>query len=161
MAMKRFSKRVIFTVIMSLSATLLAVIIAGQKLKGQPDLFADLAKISLIIAIGTACMSFFYWTLTHLKSETAFRGGLAGLLTAITVVPLPAFGWTFKTQFMAAYTDMGVGIMTAIFTALPPAIRSGIYTFEDITKASVIAVIGSIAAGVAVSYLKSEKTLKA
>ena len=113
-------------------------------------------KIGALIAVFTAFISFMALTLTHWKGRGLIRGAIAGAITALLIVPLPAAAWTFKTSLLTAYPD--VGFIRAIFSAIIPTISSGLYTFVDITKASVIALTGSCSLGVAVSYYVAAKT---
>ena len=145
--MKSFSQRRAFTTLMTLFATTFCMSITGQVLRGEADLLADIVKIAILIAVSTAVISFTAWTLTHLKKDSVPRGAAAGLFTAVTIIPLPAFLWHMKTQFLSAYGSSTDSVFSAILSALPPAINAGLYTFVDITKASLIAVIASIILG--------------
>ena len=148
-------ERRIFTTLMTLFATSFAVSIIGPKLGPQADLIADTLKIATLIAIGTAVISFAAWTLTHLKGDSPLRGGVAGAITALLIVPLPAAAWTFKTAVFSTYQDDGV--IGAIFAAIVPTIGAGLYTFVDITKASLIAFLGSLCLGFGISYYVAAK----
>jgi len=154
--MKAYSERRIFTTLMTLLATSFAVSIVGPKLGPQVDLLEDTLKIGGLVAVFTALISFSAWTLTHWKGRGLIRGAIAGAITALLIVPLPAAAWTFKTSLVSAYPD--VGLIRAVFSAIIPTISSGLYTFVDITKASLIAFIGSCCLGAAVSYYVAAKT---
>lgn len=154
--MKASPERRIFTTLMTLLATSFAVSIVGPKLGPQVDLLEDTLKIGGLVAVFTALISFTAWTLTHWKGRGVLRGALAGAITALLIVPLPSAAWTFKTSIITAYPD--IGFDRAIFSAILPTISSGLYTFVDITKASLIAFIGSCSLGAGVSYYMAAKT---
>ncbi len=154
--MKAASKRRIFTTLMTLFATSFVISIIGPKLGPQSDLLADTFKIALLVAVSTAIISFSAWTLTHWKGDSSLHGAAAGALTALLIVPLPAAAWTFKTEVFSAYQEMG--LIPAIFSAILPTINAGLYTFVDITKASLIAVSGSLCLGAAIAYYMAAKT---
>ena len=157
--MKPASKRRIFTTLMTLFATSFVISIIGPKLGPQADLLADTFKIAALIAVCTAFLSFTAWTFTHWTGDSPARGAVAGAITACLIVPLPAAAWTFKTEVFSAYPD--TGLIGAVLSAVPPAIGAGLYTFVDITKASLIAVIGSLCLGAAISYYVAAKTRNA
>ena len=154
--MKPVSKRRIFVTLMTLFATSFVISIIGPKLGPQSDLLADTFKIALLIAVSTAGISFIAWTVTHWKGDSPLRGAVAGLLTALLIVPLPAAAWTFKTEVFSAHQE--TGLFSAIFSSVPPAVGAGLYTFVDITKASLIAVLGSLCLGAGIAYYMSVKT---
>ena len=154
--MKSFSERRIFTTLMTLLATSFAVSIVGPKLGPQVDLLEDTLKIGVLVAVFTALISFTAWTLTHWTGRGLVRGAIAGAITALLIVPLPAAAWTFKTSLFTAYPD--VGCVRAFVSSIVPTISSGLYTFVDITKASLIAFIGSCSLGAVVSYYVAVKT---
>jgi len=153
--MRHLSQRRIFTTLMTIFATTFCVAITGQVLGGQADLFADILKIAVLIAVSTAVISFAVWTLTHLKRDSIPRGVIAGFLTAVMIIPLPAFVSNLKTQTFSAYQTSTDSLAAAFFSAIPPAIDAGLYAFVDITKASLIAVTASMILGAAISiYIK-------
>jgi len=138
---------------MSILATGFAVGIWRQRFSWQSDLLADLSKIGILIAVSTAAISFAMWTLTHRRAprdkDSIVRGALAGVVTALVIIPLPAAVWAFKTEFLSLYQSGAIG---AAFEALPLAIKAGLMTFVDITKASLVAVLGSLFVGAACAY---------
>ena len=154
--MKPVSKRRIFVTLMTLFATSFVISIIGQKLGPQSDLLADTFKIALLVAVSTAITSFLAWTVIHRKGDSPLRGAAAGVITALLIVPLPAAAWTFKTAVFSAYQE--TGLFSAIFSAIAPTIGAGLYTFVDITKASLIAVTGSFCLGAAITYYVAAKT---
>ena len=157
--LKPFSKRRAFTALMSLLATAFVIGIWRQRFSWQSDFLADLLKIGLLIAVSTAVISFVMWTLTtHRAKETLFRGALAGALTALIIIPLPTMAWAFKTEFINLYQSGASGVFEAIFGAVPLAIKAGLLTFVDVTKASLIAVLGSLSVGAGVVHYVRPKT---
>ena len=149
--MRVLSQRRIFTLLMTLFATTFCIAITVQVLDGEADLFADILKIALLIAVGTAVISFTFWTLTHLKKDSVPRGAAAGFFTAIAIIPLPAFAANLKTLTLSAYKTSTESLIEAFFSAIPPAIDAGLYAFVDITKASLIAITASMILGVAIA----------
>ena len=129
--MQSASKRRIFTVLMTLFATSFVISIIGPKLGPQSDLLEDTFKIALLVAFCTAGISFIAWTVTHWKGDSPLRGAVAGLLTALLIVPLPAAAWTFKTEVFSAYQE--TGLFSAIFSSVPPAVGAGLYTFVAVS----------------------------
>lgn len=150
--MKRLSQRSVFTAIMSLSATLFGGVAVVLRLGGQSDLIEDIIKIGLIIGIGTAILSFIFWTFAHYKKTSLWRSGLAGFLTAITIIPVPFFGAALRTEFKTLYQSDGAGFVASFLDALLPALKSGLFTFVDISKISLIAILASILVGLLVGY---------
>ena len=157
--MKTASKRRIFSILMTLFATSFVVSIIGPKLGPQADLLADTFKIAALVAVCTALIGFAAWTLTHWTGDSHLRGALAGAVTALLIVPLPAAAWTFKTEVFSAFPN--AGLIGAVFSAVPPTVGAGLYTFVDISKAAIIAVVGSLCLGAAISYYVDVKALNA
>lgn len=150
--MKTLSQRSVFTGLMSALATLYGCVAAVIRLGGQTDIIADVAKIAGVIAIGTAVLSFVFWTVLYSRNKEIWRGGLAGFLTAILIIPLPFFASTFKAEFFLGLKSGGAGLIEAFIMALLPATKSGLLTFIDISKLSLIAAFGSIGVGLIVAY---------
>ncbi|GHA85724.1 hypothetical protein GCM10009069_06170 [Algimonas arctica] len=136
---------------MSALATLFGSYTAARRIFGQADVLTDVLKTAVIIAVGTAMLSFFFWTLTHLKKASPARGAVAGLLSALCVIPLPVFAWKLKTELLAAYTRDPSHLLGTFFETVPSAIGTGLLTYQTVTKASLIAVVLSSALGYAVS----------
>ena len=148
--LKGLSQRLVFTLVMTIAATSLGGLIVLSKLHWQSDFITDLLKTFFVIGVGTAVTSFVFWTLVVRSNPNIIRGASAGLLTALAVIPIPAFSWTFKTEFFQSYQEAQLGFLVSISDAIWPAVKSGLYTFEDITKASLVAIIASIFVGFAV-----------
>lgn len=136
-----------FTLWMSVLATIFGTSVAAWRLQLQDDLVADLVKISAIIALATAVLSYAFWTLLRAKQGRPFRASLAGLLTAALIVPLPFFAHTFKNGLLAQLQNEGAGLFSAALAALPPALWTGYLTYVEMTKASLAALILSAALG--------------
>lgn len=155
-SLARFSQRTLFTGLMSGLATLFASSLAARRIVGQADILTDVIKIGGVIAIGTVVLSFVFWTVTHWRKtgsvRAPIRGAIAGLLTALCVIPLPVFAWKLKSDVQAAYANDQTYLIAAFFEAMPSAIGTGLLTFEVMTKASLIAVILSAAFGYSVSH---------
>ena len=145
---------------MTVFATTFCIAITGQVLGGEADLLADILKIAILIALSTAVISFTVWTLTHLKTDSVKRGAAAGFFSAIAIIPLPVFIANLKTLTFSAYQGSGESLISALFSALPPSINAGLYTFVDITKASLIAVIASLLVGAVIAYFIAPRPAK-
>lgn len=158
--MKPLSQRAAFTGLMTVFATTFCIAITGQVLGGQTDLLADILKIAVLIALSTAIISFTTWTLTHLKKDSVKRGAAAGFLSAVAIIPLPSFVANLKTLTLSAYESSGENLIAAFFSALPPSINAGLYTFVDITKASIIAVTASMIVGAVIAYFLAPRPAK-
>ena len=166
--MKLLSQRRAFTSLMSVLATAFVIVVWRQKFSYQSDFLGDIIKVSVCIAISTAIVSFVMWTLTHLrqapfKNKALARGALAGGLTALIIIPLPTSAWVFKTEFLSAYHAGDTGLFSAAFEAGFLGVKLGLGVFIEITKAALVAIIGSIAVGMGVThYFNSPaKTLSA
>lgn len=154
------SQRALFTGLMSVLATVFGSYVSVSRIFSQADVISDILKIGTIIAVGTAVLSFVFWTLCHIgrrRPQNPLRGAVAGLLTAFCVVPLPVFAWKLKTDLLAAYSQDPGAIMTAFIDALLPAIQSGLQTYEVVTKAGLAALILSAALGYAVARFASRR----
>ena len=137
---------------MSVFATLFGGVAVVLRLGSQSDILTDLVKIGLIIGVGTAVLSFVFWTVTHYKNKGLWRSGLAGLLTAVVIIPVPFFGAALRTEFTKLYQGDGAAFFPSFFEAFPTALKSGLFTFVDISKISLIAIIASIAVGLWVGF---------
>lgn len=154
-SLARLSQRTLFTGLMSGLATLFGSSLAARRIVGQADVLTDVIKIGGVIAVGTAVLSFVFWTVTHWRKKglvrTPIRGAVAGLLTALCVIPLPVFTWKLKSEVLAGYANDQTHLVAAFFDAIPTALGTGLLTFEVMTKAALIAVILSAALGYSVS----------
>jgi len=154
--MKPRSQRRAFTTLMALFAPAFSIGVMGQKYARQADVISDTIKIGILIALCTAIVSFVIWTcmssrFAPFKTRPLLRGAIAGCLTALIIIPLPAFGWSLKTELISAHQSGQLGLGTILMSFFT-AIKWGFLTFVDITKASLIAVIGSSAVGAFVTY---------
>jgi len=155
--MNALSQRSAFTGSLSFLATVFVIIVWRQKFSYQADYLGDILKVSLCIAISTAIVSFVMWTLTHLKrapsKQNAYaRGALAGFLTALIIIPLPTAAWVLKTEFLSAYHAGDTGLLSAALKAGLLAIKLGLGTFIEITKAALVAIIGSSCLGLGIAH---------
>lgn len=155
---KSFSQRSAFTGLMTFLATLTGTAYGVYEFHDQSDLIADIIKISGLLAIVSLCVSYLIWTLTHLKKakdglsqDSNFRGGLAGLLTGLAIVPVPYFTSTFKTEVLRMHNLEGKGIILSVLEAMPLSLLRGVETFQIISKVSLAAVISSVILGVIIA----------
>ena len=149
--MKTSSQRLTFTALMTLLATLGGTAFGLYELRGQADLFSDVFKISALIAVASVCLSFVFWTATHFRKDSAFRGGLAGLLTGLAIVQVPYFVSTLRAEFFRLHNSENMGVVMSALGALPVSLKSGLATYELITKVSLAAVLASVILGIIVA----------
>ena len=149
--MKASSQRRSFTVLMTALATLSGAAFALYELRGHTDILQDVIKISMLLAVASMCISYSIWTFTHLQKDTVFRGGLAGLLTGVAIVPVPYFTASFKTEIWRIHNSQTGSLLGSALEAIPLALLRGGETFQVITKASLVAVVASVILGVMIA----------
>lgn len=149
--MKPVSQRLAFTALMTVLATLFGAGFGLVDLRHHPDQFTDVIKISALLFVAALGVSFVIWTLTHLRRDSVMRGGLAGCLTGLLIVPIPYFTSSLKAQAYHLYSEEGTGLILSVLKALPLSVRHGLDTYLLISKASLAAVIGSTVLGVIVA----------
>ena len=149
--MQVFSQRSIFTTLMTVLATLFGAAYGAYELRGQADLLSDVVKISGLIALAAACVSYVLWTVTHLRRDSVFRGGLAGLLTALVIVQVPYFTSAFKTEVMRLHKSENIDLVMSVFAAIPLSLKRGLETFQIISKVSLAAVLSSMILGILIA----------
>lgn len=108
------SRRLCFIAIMTFSAPIFGGLQSYRKLRWQDDFLSDLLQVELVIAVGTLMAAYIFWSVLNRKRERKIRGGMAGLLTAICIVPLPVFGWAFKNQLIMRFNDSSGGLVSDI-----------------------------------------------
>lgn len=133
--MTRQNKRLRFVGVLSLSAALYGSLLAYRLLPAQSDLLSDIFKLASIAFVATAIMSYFWWSMVVRNTNSAWGGLLAGLLTAICVIPLPTFLGGAKGGFQndgniisAIQTGLKYSLSTfstAEFIALPLCAAAG------------------------------------
>lgn len=148
---KLYSQRLVFTVAMTCLATVFGAAYGAYELRGHSDLTADLIKISGLIALAAVSVSFVIWTVTHFKKDSVRRGGLAGLLTGLAIVPVPYFTAAFKAEVSRHYNLENKGLLMSALEAIPLSVLRGLETFLIISKVSIVAVIGSLILGVIIA----------
>lgn len=94
------SKRLRFVVVLTGFGTLYGAILAFRLLGHQADALSDVIKLSLIIFLALLPLSAFWWTVMRAKIKGPESGLLAGLLTAISIIPVPTFVGGFKSQYV-------------------------------------------------------------
>ena len=152
MTFNHYSRRAAFTGAATCLATLFGTAMAAYQLRGQSDLFLDVFKIGIVLAIGTACVSYIVWGLIHRKNSNLFLGGLAGLVTSLLVIPLPNFVSAFKTEFLGGIRAGEAGFWLSAFDAVLPAVKTGVLTFVVLTKISLVAAIGCLCLGMIIVW---------
>ncbi|MEL7232766.1 MAG: hypothetical protein AAGJ85_09685, partial [Pseudomonadota bacterium] len=120
----------------------------------QGDALSDLLKVALFTSIATVMISICLWTAfvrPNLSPEQRrFAGGLAGLITALCVVPLPFFGWAMKAGLVDLIANDNISI-SALLELTLSALGHGLSAFIQFTKASLGAAILSAALGYSVA----------
>ena len=151
--MKKLSQRLAFTSAMTVMATLFGSLMAIYELHWQSDVVFDVIKITSVLALGTVIASYVFWTLTHVRADSLQRGAAAGGLTGFTIIQLPFFASAFKTAFLTNIAGGQTGLVTAFVSAVLPALKSGLMTFQIITKVSLIALVASIILGIIIAKI--------
>ena len=128
-------RRLRFVFVLTVAATIYGSLLAYRLLPAQSDLLTDIGKLALIAMVGTAVMSYLWWSIIRTKIKSAWGGLLAGILTATCVIPLPTFLGGAKGSFQAdgnIITAINTGLRyslstfsTAEFIALPLCAAAG------------------------------------
>lgn len=117
------SRRLCFIAIMTFSAPIFGGLQSYRKLRWQDDFWSDMLQVELVIAVGTLIAAYIFWSILNRKRESKIRGGVAGLLTAICIVPLPVFGWAFKNQIIMRFNDASGGGVSDIILGFISALQ--------------------------------------
>lgn len=80
-------------------------LIAYRSFGFQADVLSDIIKVSVVVGLATGVFAFLFWSFMMRQKETYFRAALAGILTAICVLPVPSFIWALKTQIRTAFNS--------------------------------------------------------
>ena len=131
------SRRLRFTGTLSIAASLYGAVLAYRLIGFQADAASDVIKFTSLIFVATAIISFFWWTIILNKFSGLKAGALAGLLSVITIIPIPTFLGGFKKALslnpdiiLAAQGAIEYSISTislAEYLAIPPSIIVGIW----------------------------------
>ena len=140
------SARAHFVLSLSVLAVLAGSITAYPMIASQTDLVGDLAKIALLIGLGTAMIGWVAWSVLRPTRDRPVRGALAGALTAALIVPLPLFAWSFKAA-LSGFTGSNAFHLANVMSAVWDASAAGFSTYIHLTKASVGAVVLSALLG--------------
>lgn len=100
-------------------STLYGGLIAYRSFGFQADVLSDIVKVSVVVGLATGIFAFVFWSLMIRKHETYIRAAIAGILTAIFVLPAPSFVWALKTQIRTALNSeagMALSEMSSTFT---------------------------------------------
>jgi|GEM_PF-1721200 len=137
-------RRLLFVLMMTISAPIFGGLQSYRKLRWQDDFWSDMLQVELIIAVGTLIAAFIFWTALTYRQENKRRGGVAGLLTALFIIPLPVFGWAFKNQLIARFADADasvlIDIIHGVFSAL--VIAAPIFTTKAILALPLSFIVG-------------------
>lgn len=149
----RYPQRTVFTVFMTVLATLFGGGMAFYELHWQPDVVIDVVKIISVLGLGTAGVSYVFWTVTHMRKDSLMRGAVTGGLTGFVIIQLPFFASGFKTAMLANYAGGQTSLLVSALDAIFPAVTSGLLTFQVITKISLIALVASIFLGLTIAWI--------
>lgn len=130
------TRRARFTALMSGGAGIYGTILAYRLLSGQTDIISDVVKLSGLVFIATAIAAFIWWSLITARLRGLFGGALAGLLTVLTVIPLPTFFGALKSHL-----SLGLELSEAIMIAAQ-------YSISTFSLAEMLAIPPSIAVGI-------------
>jgi len=112
---------------MSVCSALYGGLLAYRMLHWQADSLSDILKISLVICLATACLSYLFWSLIAYKKESGLRGIIAGSLTAVFTLPVPSFASTLKREIsLLLETQSGLSLsdITSIISLSTQAFTS-------------------------------------
>lgn len=129
------SKRLRFVAVLTVAGTLYGAILAFRHLGHQADAFSDVLKLCAVIFVALIPLSAFWWTVMSAKIKGPESGLLAGLLTAICIIPVPTFIGGLKSHYVEHH---------AFFTAAIQALK---YSVSTLSLAEFIALPLCAAAG--------------
>ena len=104
------SKRLRFVLVLTGFGTLYGAILAFRLLGHQPDVLSDALKLCIIIFLALIPLSAFWWTVMSAKIKGPESGLLAGLMTAICIIPVPTFIGGFKSHYVEHRAFLTAGI---------------------------------------------------
>lgn len=144
-------QRTVFSLSFMVLATLFGTAVAAWRLNLQDDLIYDLIKIGGLIAFASLTLAYTFWSGLCDQPARPIQGGFAGLVCGVLIVPLPFFAAGFKEGFFALYDSGSATISASFFGGLIHAINTGMYTYIEMTRASLAAVLGSFILGYSVA----------
>lgn len=137
---------------MSVLSTLFGTLIAARQIGWQPDAVTDLIKIGSVIFVGAAVISCVVWSLIQRDKMTILRGAASGFLTALLIVPLPVFASSFKNELSAISNRGREGLFEFLLEVIFTSLRTGLMTFQTVTKASLLALTASLILGAFIAW---------
>ena len=94
---------------MAVFSALYGGLIAYRMFNAQDDFIFDILKVFIAVGVATAVFAFLFWSLLLRKKEGYIGAALAGVLTAVCVLPVPAFIWALKSQIHSLFnSDMSM-----------------------------------------------------
>ena len=94
------SKRARFTAVLTGLGTAYGALLAFRLLGYQADAASDVLKLTAVIFLALLPLSAFWWTVVTAKIKGPESGLIAGLLTAICIIPVPTFIGGFKSHYV-------------------------------------------------------------
>jgi len=104
------SKRLRFVVVLTGFGTLYGAILAFRLLGHQVDVLSDALKLCAVIFLTLLPLSVFWWTVMTAKIKGPEGGLLAGLLTGISILPVPTFIGGFKSHYVEHHAILTAGV---------------------------------------------------
>lgn len=96
-------RRKIFTASMSILSALYGGLIAYRMFNAQDDFIFDILKVFIAVGFTTSVFAYLFWSLFMRRKESYVRAALAGVFTAICVLPVPAFIWAVKSEIRSIF----------------------------------------------------------
>ena len=118
-------------------AAIYGALLSFRLLGWQADIVSDVVKMSMMIFILTALVSFVLWSLIRPRVSGILGGVLAGGLTALILIPLPTLLGGFKSNFFT----QGHGFAAALSEAAA-------YSLSTFSAAEFVAIPLSMAVGI-------------
>ena len=112
------SRRPQFVGLLSCLAALYGAVLAYRLFHSQADVISDILKFSVLVFCTTALLSYFWWTLIMganrvVRLSNISKGALAGLLSAVSIIPVPSFLGGLKHSF-TLHADMVLAVQAGI-----------------------------------------------
>lgn len=119
-------------------AAIYGALLSFRLLGWQADIVSDVVKMSMMIFILTALVSFVLWSLIRPRVSGILGGALAGGLTALILIPLPTLLGGFKSNFFTQSNGFAAALSEAAayslstfsaaeFVAIPLSMAVGIW----------------------------------
>jgi len=105
-------------------------LIAYRMFNAQDDFIFDILKVFIAVGFATAIFAFIFWSLLLRKKEGYIRAALAGILTAVCVLPVPAFIWAVKSEFHSIFNSDIVIVLAGIGSVFSLTAQNFLWSFS-------------------------------